>query len=260
MAVLLLRRQRLPAAGSDWKLISITGVLTFTLNYGLIFWGENYISSGLTAILFTTLPLFGLVIAHFHLPSEPITLRKVFGVLLGILGVATIFSNQLHVDTANAVWGCLAVVSAASLGAYAGVLIKAHGKHLDPFTLTTGQMLVGFGPLLVIGYLLEGNPSAHSWTGEAWLALFYLAFVGSSLTFVLLYWLIKRIDITKTQLIPLASTLVAVLLGRVVLNEELDWRTGLGGAGILAGLVMSTWKERSGQSAAQLPTSGTDAE
>ena len=68
---------------ADWGLIAKTALLTFSINYGLIFWGENYISSGLTAILYTALPLFGLVLAHFRLPEESITWRKIVGVVLG---------------------------------------------------------------------------------------------------------------------------------------------------------------------------------
>jgi drug/metabolite transporter (DMT)-like permease len=237
---LSVRRAPLPRAGRDWAMMIGTGILTFSLNYGLVFWGENFISSGLTAILYTTLPLFGLLIAHISLPGEPLTLAKVFGVLLGIGGVALIFSHQLTIDDPMALWGSAAIV-AASLGtAYAGVLIKARGGHLDPVLLTTVQMVVGLLPLLFVGVLLEGNPLDFSWTPMAWLSLLYLAWLGSSLAFVLLYWLIQNMEVTKTQLIPLMSTLIAVALGWLVLQEELGWRAVVGGAGVLLGLVLAT--------------------
>src|ERR1700752_4332837 len=66
----------LPANRRDWGLLALTGVMSFTLNYGLVFWGEQYISSGLAALLQATLPAFGLVIAHLHLPSERMTWSK----------------------------------------------------------------------------------------------------------------------------------------------------------------------------------------
>src|SRR5690349_20158058 len=83
--LVLLRRVRWPRARGEWALIAISGVLQFTLNYGLVFWGEQHISSGLAALLQSTFPLFGLVIAHFYLPNEQMTTAKVSGVLLGIL-------------------------------------------------------------------------------------------------------------------------------------------------------------------------------
>lgn len=239
---LVIRRTPLPKDHRDWVLMIGTGLLTFAANYGLVFWGENHISSGLTAILYTTLPLFGLVSAHFLLPSEPMTIPKVSGVLLGIAGVALIFSHQLYIDDPMAIWGSLAIVAAALGTAYAGVLIKARGGHFDPFVLTTVQMISGFIPMLAIFIPLEGNPLSFHWTPMAILSLFYLAFIGSSLTFVLLYWLYRHMEVTKTQLMPLMSTLIAVVLGAIILHEELSWRTAGGGAAILVGLALATWR------------------
>ena len=71
--VAAVRRSRLPRAGRDWAMIAATGVLAFTVNYGLLFWGEQHVSSGLAAILQAMIPAFGLVIAHYLLPSERIT-------------------------------------------------------------------------------------------------------------------------------------------------------------------------------------------
>src|SRR5262245_39950267 len=85
-AVIRLRGLSLPRDSGDWALLAITGILSFSLNYGLVFWGEQYISSGLAALLQATLPAFGLVIAHFYLPGERITWPKFAGVILGVFG------------------------------------------------------------------------------------------------------------------------------------------------------------------------------
>ena len=90
-AIVAARKLSLPRLKSDWKLLALTGVLSFSCNYGLIFWGEQHISSGLAALLQATIPAFGLIIAHFYLPGERMTPRKVVGVVLGILGVAVVF-------------------------------------------------------------------------------------------------------------------------------------------------------------------------
>src|ERR1043165_4781588 len=98
LSVLILARGvRWPRARADWILIAIVGLLQFSLNYGLVFWGEQYISSGLAAVLQSTFPAFGLVLAHFYLPDERITRRRIVGVLFGVAGVAVIFSNQLTI-------------------------------------------------------------------------------------------------------------------------------------------------------------------
>src|SRR5437763_1997394 len=96
-ALILARGVRWPRKRAEWIVIAIVGLLQFSLNYGLVFWGEQRIPSGLAAVLQSTFPAFGLVIAHFYLPDERITGKKVIGVLLGFAGVAVIFSDQLTI-------------------------------------------------------------------------------------------------------------------------------------------------------------------
>ncbi|HEU5303914.1 MAG TPA: EamA family transporter, partial [Gemmatimonadales bacterium] len=103
----------LPRTGREWRLLAYTGLLTITVNYALVFWGEQYISSGLAAVLSATVPLFGLPLAHWHLSSEPMTGRKVAGVVLGVIGVATICSGQLGTGGPLALWASLGIVIAA---------------------------------------------------------------------------------------------------------------------------------------------------
>ena len=219
----------LPANRRDWGLLALTGVLSFSLNYGLVFWGEQYISSGLAAVLQATLPAFGLVIAHVHLPSERMTWSKIFGVVLGFAGVAVVFSNQLAIAGGKALVGCVALVLSAFFAAYSNVLVKAHGRKMEPAILAAGQMFFGLIPLLLIGIPLEGNPFRLHWTPMALMALLYLAVVGSVIAFLLYYWLIQHMNVTNTMLISLVTPVVAVVLGMVVLGEDLSWRTVAGG-------------------------------
>src|SRR5215211_455081 len=109
-AVVILRRRPLPKDWRDWVLIAGTGWLAFTVNYGLLFWGEQRTSSGLAAILQTIIPVFGLVLAHLHLPAERITAPKLVGVVLGIFGVALIFSDQMGTEGSGAFRGSVAIV------------------------------------------------------------------------------------------------------------------------------------------------------
>jgi drug/metabolite transporter (DMT)-like permease len=236
--IVAVRRVPLPRLLSDWILLAITGILAFTLNYGLLFWGEQYISSGLAALLQSTIPAFGLVIAHFYLPDERMTPAKIFGVIMGVAGVGVIFSNQLSVAGPGALAGCAALVLSSVCAAYSNVLVKARGKHLEPAILAAGQMLCGFLPLLLIGIPREGNPFNFRWTPMAFVALFYLAIVGSVIAFLLYYWLVQNMDVTKTMLIALVTPVVAVTLGMLVLNEKLDWRTLAGGAMIMSGISL----------------------
>ena len=234
--IIWLRRLQLPTGRSDLLLLALTGILSFTVNYGLIFWGEQHISSGLAALLQATIPAFGLVIAHFYLPTERMTPAKIVGVMLGIVGVGIVFSHQLAVAGGKAFAGCVGVVVSSAVVAYSNVLVKARAKNLDPAILAAGQMLFGLIPLLLIGIPLEGNPFNFRWTWMAVASLFYLAVVGSVIAFLLYYWLVQNMDVTKSMLIALVTPVVAVILGMIVLHEELSWRTVAGGAMIIGGI------------------------
>ena len=237
-AIIAWRRLSLPRSAKDWALLAGTGVLAFSLNYGLIFWGEQYISSGLTALLQATIPAFGLVIAHLHLPAERITPLKLIGVVLGIVGVAIIFSNQLTFAGPRALAGSVCVVISSICVSYSNVLIKAYGKSIEPTVIAGAQMFFGFFPLAIVGLTTEGNPLNFRWTRMAVISLFYLAIFGSVIAFILYYWLVRRIDVTKSMLISLVTPVTAVLLGMLVLDEEMHWRTVMGGALIITGIAM----------------------
>ncbi len=235
-SLIAVRRVPLPRKRRDLLLLALTGVLSFSLNYGLVFWGEQYISSGLAALLQSMLPAFGLIIAHYYLPRERMTLPRMLGVLLGVLGVAVIFSNQLQVSGPRALWGSAALVVSAFCAAYANVLVKTYGLNLQPSVLAAGQMVFGLIPLLLIGIPLEGNPLKFHWTPIALISLLYLAIVGTVIAFLLYYWLIHNMDVTKTMLIALVTPVVAVVLGMLILKEELNWRTLVGGVMIMSGI------------------------
>jgi drug/metabolite transporter (DMT)-like permease len=235
-AIVAARRLRLPRERGDILLLLKTGVLAFTLNYGLLFWGEQHISSGLAALLQATIPVFGMLIAHVYLPGERLNTWKLAGVLLGVAGVGVIFSNQLSTEGRMAAWGSAAILAGAVCVAYSNVLVKARGSKIDPAVLAAGQMFCGLVPLLCFGLAFEGNPFKFHWTTLAVVSLVYLTLVGSVAAFLMYYWLVRNMDVTKTMLIALVTPLAAVVLGMIVLDEKLTWRTAAGGALIVSGI------------------------
>ena len=244
--ILLWRRLSLPRRRVEWGLVALTGVLLFTIDYGLIFWGERHLTSGMTAVLFCTVPLFGLFFAHLMLPAERLRLSKVLGVLLGIAGVAVIFAHQLRQQDPLAPVASVAIVVAAASAALSNTIVKARLTHIDPLVVTTGQMAVGVAPLLALGALLEARPTTLVWTPIAVASLVYLALVGSTLGFLVFYHLFRVVEVTKVQLIILVSPLVAVALGWLVLGETLGVRELIGALAVLLGLALTLATRPSG--------------
>lgn len=234
--IIAAKRLALPRTAADWRLLAWTGFLNITANYALVFWGEQYLASGLAALLNATIPLFGLPLAHRYVAGEQLTPTKVAGVLLGIAGVAIVCSAELGGNGAHAFWGSVAIIVASLAGAQGSVLVKAKGGHIEPAMLAGVQMATGCVPLLAGGMLLEGNPAGYHWTASAVVSLVYLAVVGSVVAFLAYYWLIRHTEVSRVLLIPLVTPLVAVLLGVMLLGERLQWGTLVGGAAILTGV------------------------
>ncbi len=240
-AFALLRRRALPKR-SDWPMLMLTGTLAFAVNYGLIFWGETRISSGLAAVLQAMIPAFAMFFAHWLLPGEPITPRKLGGVALGLAGMALIFYNQLSFAAGGAggaaLAGSVALFCSTLTASFSGVLVKKYFQHLAPEVLAASQTSCGIVPLLAAGWLLEGNPLNIQWTRAAIGSLLYLSLIGSTLAFLLFYWLVQQMDITKVMLISLVTPVLALLLGWATLHEELSWRVLAGSAAIIAGIAL----------------------
>jgi drug/metabolite transporter (DMT)-like permease len=230
------RRVPLPRSARDWLLIAQTALVTIGLAYSLQFWGQQYVPSGLTAVMFATVPLFTMLFAHLHLPTERLTWFKLSGVLLGILGVTLIFSDQLQADSVLAVWGCAGFLVAAASMAFAQVAVKQRGGHIDPVILAAFQMGIGGAALFVLGIVAAERLSDLAWTTSAIASLAYLSLFGSALAFFLFYWLLKHMKVTTVMSMALVHPVIAVIAGWLMLGETLSWRAFVGGVGVLAGL------------------------
>jgi drug/metabolite transporter (DMT)-like permease len=236
LAISIGRVRLLPTERGDFKLLAWTGVLMFCVNYALLFWAELYVSSGLSAVLQATIPIFGMVFAHFVIPSEPLRAARIAGAVLAIGGVAVICSRLLDFGGLLAFWGGVGIVFGAAGAAFSNVLLKARAIRLAPAMIAAWQMIFGIVPLIVAGFLLDGNPLRFHWTGRAIFCLFYLAIPGSALAFLLLYWLMPRMSVTNLQTISFITPPGAVLFGWLLGGESFSlWSLG-GGALVLAGV------------------------
>jgi len=238
LPIILRQKVEIPKNRKDWTIIVVTGVMQFFFNYGLLFWGEQYITSGLAAVLQTTIPVFGLLLARIYVPTERITFLKIASILLGMIGVAVIFNEQLIFGGWPAFLGSVAVVAGAFCAAYASVLTKAFGTKMHPANLVFWQMLFGIVPLTILGLIQEGSPLKFNWTGSAVICVLYLAVMGSIVAFWLYYWLLRHMDVTKAMMISLVTPLMAVVIGALWRGEQLNIQTFFGAILILTSVAL----------------------
>lgn len=238
LAVSVGRVRLLPRRGTDYAVLAFTGVLMFSVNYGLVFWGELHVSSGLAAVLQATLPIFGMLFAHLMLPDEPLRFQKLLGALLALGGVVMICERLLGFNGFIAFWAGLGIVFGAVGAAFSNVLLKALVIQLAPSMVAAWQMIFGAAPLLIVGFIVEGNPLQFHWTALSIFCLFYLAVIGSALTFLLLYWLLPRMTVARLQAISLITPAGAVVLGWTVGGETFSFWSLVGACFVLAGVWM----------------------
>jgi len=238
--ILAWRRASLPRDPRDWYVIAVAGLLVLGVNYALLFWGAQFIPSGLTAVLQATSPAFALVFGHFLLRDEPFTLRALGAIAIGVAGVALISRDQLHLAGRQAMLGCAAVTSASAFVAFAYVFVKRHRRALKPEVISAGQMLCAAGPMLIAAVLREGSPLDAHWTPASIASLLYLSLAGSIGGMWLNYWLLERMSATALLSMSLVEPLIAVLLGRAFLREALTAGAAAGGFLVLCSIFMIT--------------------
>ncbi len=242
--IIKIQKIPLPKTRSEWKLLALTGILQFSLNYSTVFWSEQYISSGLAAVLQATITVFGLLLAWIFLPDERITWIKICAVVLGILGVVVIFHDQLQVNNFLAFIGCAAIVFGSYCAAQASILVKAKGSGIHPAAMVFCQMLCGILPVIIYALVKEGNPLKIDWNLRAIICVLYLAIFGTIAAFWLYYWLLSKIESTKAMMISLVTPLLAVIIGAIVLGEKLPPLTFFGGLLILASIGLIIFRKR----------------
>ena len=233
---------RWPRGRTEWLLILWVGVLLFAGDYGLIYWGEQYIDSGLTAILFGTFPLITMIAAHLYVPGEHLTPRKLGGGLVAFAGVVALFGDRLHVNASEA-WPMAAVIAAATCAAMANVATKVHGKHLHPAALNASTMAIGAVLLLAMSAAAgEGVKLPRDIT--TWTAVAYLSLVGSVVAFLIYFSLLKTWDATTVSFFGVFTPAIAIFLGAAVLGERLSIWSLAGSVLILAGVALTLIRPR----------------
>ncbi len=237
--LIVARRHPPPMGRRQVGVVLFVGLVLFGFDYGAIYWGEQYIPSGLTAILFATMPLFVAVVNRAVLPGERITPQHVAGILVGLVGLGLIFSDEIGFspDTAAPM---LAIVVAAAAAASSSVVVRRWGRDLEPLVLNAGAMFVGAVALAGASLALGETPALPSTRG-AWIALLYLVAFGSILGF-LLYWdLLKMWGANRAALVVILTPVVAVVTGLAV-GERLNAWQWAGSATVLAGVAVSLYR------------------
>jgi drug/metabolite transporter (DMT)-like permease len=239
LPVLLVLRPRLPK-GREWGIIAALSLVMIVLPFGLTALAEQRISSGTTAILFATSPLFTAWMEP-HLGSiaqrRRISRATHVALWLGLAGVLLVLSRAISFTEFQVV-GAMLVLVVAILGAATTTLAKSELNGIPLLTVTSFQFIVASAVLGLMSLLLERGHSV-TWTRPTVAAMLFLGVVSSALGFLLFYWLLGELRPYQVNARQLLMPAVAIVEGTMLLNEPLPWTTVVGTTMVLGSLVVA---------------------
>jgi drug/metabolite transporter (DMT)-like permease len=212
------------------------GTCNFAISYGVLYIAETVVPSGIAAVLWAVFPLLMAGSGALFL-SERLDGRKAAGFLVSFLGIATMFLSDLGgIGGERWPWALLLLTSPV-VAAIGTTVVKRFGSGTSSVVLNRNGMLLG-GALLAAAALLAEDPLAMPWTGRALLALGYLSLVGTALAFGVYFWLLRHTAASRLSLIAYVTPALALLLGAVCGDGELDARAVWGTALVVGGVVL----------------------
>ena len=227
---------------TDWVLAAIVGLLPFATTYGLIYWAEQYVTSGLTAVLFGVIPLYVALMAGVVLPDEPLRPRLLLGVGIALGGLALAFSQSLHLgEGEHTVLAAVAVLLSPLGSAVGNVMIKIRGAKLDPLVMNGWAMLIGGAALLLV------SGASEDWGSTVWSlnslgSIAYLAAFGTGFTFVTLTVLLRELPAVTVSFISMIIPFGALALGALVRDERVTVLAVAGALLVVAGIDVAQFR------------------
>jgi len=242
VVVILIQRVSLPRTFREWLPLLVVGLTNIAIPFFLISWGELHIDSAVASILDATVPLFTILIAHFLLQDDKITLPKTLGLIVGFLGIVILMSKDMG-SSSSSLLGQAAVIVASIFYAISAIYIRKTTVDTPGIVRSAGP-LVSATATMWLGALIFESPVQIPQLGITWVALLFMGVLGSGLAFVMAFYLIHEIGPTRTTMVTYLFPLGGVILGVTFLHEQLTWQVIAGAVIIISSLVIANWEPK----------------
>jgi drug/metabolite transporter (DMT)-like permease len=213
----------------------IEGLFAFGVSYGIVYWAEQWVPSGMAAVLFSTFPFFVAILAHLWLEDESLHWLHLVGIAIGSTGVALISADDIILESRQQIVASFVMLGSPMAAAVAHVQVKKWGQGLHPLNLAGVPMLAGGIAAGLVALLME-RQRAFTFDARAVGAVLYLAIAGSAVTFTVYYWLLGRVPASRLALITYGIPVVAVMIGTLGLGEPMTVQTLAGSALVIGGV------------------------
>jgi drug/metabolite transporter (DMT)-like permease len=230
----------------EWRSLSVIGVLMFSVTYGALFWGEQYVPSGITSVLEATLPLVTVLLEVVILRQRRIPMRLFFALAIGFCGVALMMFRGG--ERGYGVWPCIVILGGSFSWSLGSVLTRASASsQMLPLpksrVITAGaEMMIGGGLLLLLSMATGALHPFPAIPVKAAFALIYLIVAGSLIGFTAFVWLLQRMPASRVASHAYVNPIVAIALGYFLASEEIAPRTLLGAGLVVGSVVMTLWQ------------------
>jgi drug/metabolite transporter (DMT)-like permease len=212
------QRRSWPRGERQWQAILVLSVSIMAVPYGLLFWAEQHVTSSMTAVLYSALPLVVALLTPAMM-GRTVPRSAVFALVIAFGGLLVLFITGLSTNR-SALEAGLAVVAAMVVSAWSVVYAKKRLHEVDSVVATGLQLLLGAVVLFWGTWALEAHRHAH-WTRTSLTALAFLTIFGSCVAFVIYYWLLKRMQPYQLSTLNLVVPLIAVLEGALIGRERI---------------------------------------
>jgi drug/metabolite transporter (DMT)-like permease len=241
LGYLLWTGRRIPTKRLERYALVFVGIFNTAVPFFLISWGETKIDSGLATVLNSTVPLFGLVFAHFLLADERLNAQKIIGLVIGFVGVVIVTSRSIGGDPGS-VMGQLAVLVASASYAIAIVTVRMFLRQVESFTVAGWSAFIGGAVIVSTTAVVEGGFPSNIST-LAWIAAITLAIVNTFVAYFLFFNLIENWG-ARATLVTYAMPPIGVTLGFIFLDEAIGFQLIIGAVLIIGGIVMARQQGR----------------
>ncbi|MFN0058565.1 MAG: DMT family transporter [Planctomycetota bacterium] len=213
------------------------GTLNFAVSYGIVYYTETLLPSGLVSLLWGIFPMMVAFSSHYLVPGERLSSMQWLGFLAGLVGLVLLFFTDLRGFGAEGMPAALILLLSPLASVVGNTLTKLHGGGVNSLALNRNGMLLGAALLCGAAAIFERDAKAE-WTTDAILSIVYLALVGTVLTFGLYFWLLRSVHAHRLSLISYITPVIALFLGWFFRNEPITRHTLMGAACVLCGVVL----------------------
>jgi len=207
-----------------------------------VYWGSQYIPSGLVSVLFGLTPFVTGLFAAVLLNERSFTFAKILGMLTGLSGLVLIFRSNITTDD-NAIAGIYAVLISVCIHSVSSVWVKRIGAELPALVVVTGALLVAT-PLYLLTWWFQDGVIPEELPAKAMMSILYLGVFGSALGFILFYYALKQLQAGTMAMITMVTPVTALVLGSQLNHEIIDGFVWLGALCVIAALVIYQWGDR----------------